>query len=147
MWVCVRVHRGGLFFREQLRNNSSSTNNAQRSRTIGPLTAFVCGAGERGNEIMLRALAGCEQSLSKSKARPRGEYQSLISQPRCTYGNEEQFIQCIVSKQRGMCFSPSRAISPLLQSLPIFSLLHSLNVTMYYCETVHAKVMTNHLSQ
>lgn len=88
--VCVRMlHCGLFFFCEQLRNNSSSTNNAQRSRTIMPLTVFVWRGGERGNEIMLRALAGCEQGLSKSGARPRGEYQSLISWPRCTYGNEE----------------------------------------------------------
>lgn len=75
----VRVHvhcgfcgEGGGFVCEQLRNNSSSTNNAQRSRTIVPLTAFVCGGGgggETGNEIMLRALAVRTQSLSKSGAR------------------------------------------------------------------------------
>lgn len=39
-WVCVHV-RCGCFLSEQLRNNSSSTNNAQRSRTIVPLNVFV----------------------------------------------------------------------------------------------------------
>lgn len=48
-------------------------------------------------------------------------------------------VECVVT--------PGRAISLLLQSLPFFSLLHSLHVTMCYCETVHAKDMTNHLSQ
>lgn len=100
-WVHVRVHCGFVLW-EQLRN-SSSTNNTQRSRTIVPLTAFVCGGGETGNEIMLRALAVCAQSLSKSGARPGGEYQSLISRTHWAYGNEEQFIQCNVSKQGGIC--------------------------------------------
>lgn len=42
---------------EQLGDNKRSTNNAHRSRTIVPLTEFVCGGGETGNKIMLRALA------------------------------------------------------------------------------------------
>lgn len=53
-----------------------------------PLTTFVCGGGETGNEIMLRALAMCAEGLSKSRAGPGGEYQSLISQPCRAYGNE-----------------------------------------------------------
>ena len=68
-WVCVRVHCG-LFLCEQLRNNRGSTNNAKRSRTIVPLTVFVCRGGETGNEIMLRSLAVCAQGLSKSRTRP-----------------------------------------------------------------------------
>ncbi len=150
-WVCVCVHCG-LFLCEQLRNNSSSTNNAQRSRTIAPLTAFVCGGGETGNEIMLRALAVCAQSLSKSGARPGGEYQSLISRPRRAYGNEEQFN---VSKQGGICGYTRRCpLSPAFYLSPIFSLClsltwfwPSLNATKYHCETAHTKVMANHLSQ
>lgn len=78
-----------FFFCEQLRNNSSSTNNAHTSRTIAPLTAFVCGGGETGNEIMLRAQAVCAEGLSKSRAGPGGEYQSLIRQARWAYENEE----------------------------------------------------------
>lgn len=56
-----------LFLCERLRDNGGSTDNAQRSRTIVPLTAFVCGGGggETGNEIMLRALAVYVWSLSK----------------------------------------------------------------------------------
>lgn len=112
-WVCVRVHCG-LVLCEQLRNNSGFTNNAQGSRTIVPLTAFVCGGGETGNEIMLRALAVCARSLSKSGTRPGGEYQSLISRPHRAYGNEEQFIQCNVSKQGGICgYTRHRHLSPL----------------------------------
>lgn len=119
-WVCVHMPFGLVFFLcEQLRNNSSSTNNAQRSRTIAPLTVFVCGGGETGNEIMLRALAVCAKSLSESRARPRGEYQSLISRPRWVYGNEEQFIQCNVSKQGGICGGYTRHchLSPALYLL------------------------------
>lgn len=65
---------------EQLGDNKRSTNNAQRSRTTVPLTEFVCGVGETGNKIMLRALAVCTEGLSKSNARPGEEYQSRISQ-------------------------------------------------------------------
>lgn len=90
------------FLCAELRNNNSFTNNTQGSRTIGPLTAFVCGVWETGNEIMLRAPAVCVHSLSKSGARPRREYQSLISRPHKAYGNEEKFIQCNVSKQGGI---------------------------------------------
>lgn len=99
-WVCVHVHCG-LFLSVQLRNNSSSTNNAQRSRTIVPLNVFVCGCGETGNEIMLGALAVCARSLSKSRARSGQEYQSHISWPRWAYGNEECLFQCNVLKQGG----------------------------------------------
>lgn len=99
MGLCVHC---GLLLCEQLRNNSSFTKNAQGSRTIVPLTVFVCGGGGTGNEIMLRDLAACAQSLSKSRAKPRGEYQSLISRPHWAYWNEEQFIQCNVSKQGGL---------------------------------------------
>lgn len=87
-WVYVHGHTS-LFLCEQLRNNSSSTNNAHRSRTIVPFDVFVCGGGETGNEIMLRALAVGTEGLSKSGARPGGEYQSLISKPCWAYGNEE----------------------------------------------------------
>lgn len=68
-----------LFMCEQLRDHSSSTNKAQKNKTIMPLRAFVCGGEETGNEIMLWALAVCEWSLSKSKARTGGVYESLIS--------------------------------------------------------------------
>lgn len=88
MGLCARAF-GFVFLCEQLRNNSSSTDNAHRSRTIVPLTTFVCGGGETGNEIMLRALAACVEGLSKSGARPGEEYQSLINQPRRAYGNED----------------------------------------------------------
>lgn len=67
---------------ELLRDNRGSTNKAQENRTTVPLTPFVCDGGETGNEIMLRALAVCAWSLSKSRARPGGEYKSLISRPR-----------------------------------------------------------------
>lgn len=86
--VCARGH-SRLFLCELLRNNGSSTNNAHRGRTIVPLTAFVCGGGETGNEIMLRVLAVCVEGLSKSRAGPGAEYQSLISQPCWAYRNEE----------------------------------------------------------
>lgn len=84
-FVCTGI----LVLCELLRKNSSSTNNAHRSRTIVPLTAFVCGGGETGNEIMLRVLTVCVEGLSKSRARPGAEYQSLINQPCWAYGNEE----------------------------------------------------------
>lgn len=84
-FVCTGI----LVLCELLRKKSSSTNNAHRSRTIVPLTAFVCGGGETGNEIMLRVLTVCVEGLSKSRARPGAEYQSLINQPCWAYGNEE----------------------------------------------------------
>lgn len=83
------AYRAARVLCELLRNNSSSTNNAHRSRTIVPLTAFVCGGGETGNEIMLRVLTVCVDGLSKRRARPGAEYQSLINQPCWAYGNEE----------------------------------------------------------
>lgn len=142
-WVSVHVHCG-LFMCEQLRN-SSSTNNAQRSRTIVPLTAFVCGGGETGNEITLRALAVCAQSLSKSRARPGGEYQSLISQPWGAYGNEETVdsVQCIKARWNLLWLQPDTAISPHLLPLPHTHLILTF-LTKYYCETAHTKVMADH---
>lgn len=142
-WVCLHVHCG-LFLWEQLRN-SSFTNNTQGSRTIVPLTAFVCGGGETGNEIMLRALAVCAKSLSKSGARPGEEYQSLISWPCWAYGNEEQFIQCKVSKQDAICgYTKHCHLSPL----PLCHLILTLPLCCkYHCETAHTKVMANHSSQ
>lgn len=120
-WVCVHVHCG-LFMCEQLRNNSSSTNNAQRGRTIVPLTAFVCDGGETGNEITLRALAVCAQSLSKSRARPGGEYQSLISQPSGAYGNEETVdsVQCIKARWNLLWLHPALPSLPCFLSVLIF---------------------------
>lgn len=100
-FVCVHC---GLFFvcRTEKQQQFHQPNCSLGSRTIVPLTAFVCGVWETGNEIMLRAPAVCAHSLSKSGARPRREYQSLISRPHKAYGNEEKFIQCNVSKQGGI---------------------------------------------
>lgn len=55
-----------------------------------------------------------------------GEYQSLISQPRRVYGNEEQFIQCNVLKLGGIsgyaerCHLSLHLFTPhLIQNLPL----------------------------
>ncbi len=119
--VCVHVHCGLFFLSEQLGDNSISTNNAQRSRTIVPLNVFVCGGGETGNEIMLGALAVCAWSLSKSRAEAGQEYQSHISWPRWAYGNEEYLFWCNVSKQGGMWSHQALpSLSPVLYLSPSF---------------------------
>lgn len=102
--VCARVRFGGLFSCEQLRNNSSFTNNAQGSRTIVPLTAFVCGGGETGNEIMLRGLSLCARRAYRRAGPGREENTNhLLAGLAGLMEMREQFIQCNVSEQDGIC--------------------------------------------
>lgn len=145
-FVCVPVHCG-LFLCEQLRNNGSSTNNAQRSRTIVPLTAFVCGGGETGNEIMLsgcvcargayqRAGPGQEENTNHLLAGRAG----LMEMRNSSFGAMYQSkVESVVTP--GTAISPSLLISSLLISLD------SNPALMYDCETVHTKVVAFHPSQ
>lgn len=141
-WACVRLHHRRLC--EQLRNNSSSMNNVQRSRTILPLTAFVCGGGERGNEIMLRFLAGCEPGSSTSRAGPGGEYQSLISWPCRAYGNVERLARCTVSTRWNVLLHQTETSLSIFLSSSTHWIL-TLPTIPEYCETT--REMANYLSQ
>lgn len=150
-WVCVHV-QCGLFMCEQLRDNGSSTNLAQRRRTIVPFDG-VClwWWGDRKWDHAEGSV--CARSLSKSGARPGGEYESLISRPRWAYGNEEQFIQCDVSKKGGICgytrqchFSPAFSLS---QSSPSSHSLNSTLLKLSYCYKAlwNSSYQSDHLSQ
>lgn len=98
--TCVWERACTLWFVLVWTKNNCGSTKAQRSRTIVAVTAFVCGGEETGNEIMQRALGVCAKGLSESRAKPRGEYQLLISQPRWAYGDEESVhsVLCIKAK-------------------------------------------------
>lgn len=117
-WVCVRVHCG-LFLCEQLRNNRGSTNNAQRSRTIVPLTAFVCGGGETGNEIMLRALAVCARRAYRRAGPGREENTNhlLAGLAGLMEMRNSSFSAMYQSKVESVV-TPGTANSPLLSIFP-----------------------------
>lgn len=86
----------------------------------------------------------CAQSLSKSRARPGGEYESLINRPRWAYGNEEQFIQCDVSKLGGICGCTEQNHPPAF-TLSLFS-----STNLSYCLKVslwNSSYRSDHSSQ
>lgn len=80
----------GLFMREQLRVLPAKLGETEQLCLSCRLFVAV---GETGNEIVRRALALCERSLSQSGTRPGAEYESLISRPHRAYGNEKGLIQ------------------------------------------------------
>lgn len=137
-WVCVRVHCG-LFLLERLWNNSTSTNNAQRSRTIVPLTAFVCGGGETGNEIMLRAPAVRTQGLAgpgqeENTNHLLGGFAGLMEM-------RNGLFRVMYQSEVESTVTPGTAISFLLSIFHSSSHSHepSLNVTKCPCEIAHTK--------
>lgn len=104
--------QGVLFLCEQLRNNSSSTNNAQRGREQLCLWRRLFVVVETQEMRSCWGLGLCAPpSLLKSRARPGGEYQSLISRPRQVYESVRNSSFSAMYENKVMV-TPGTAVSP-----------------------------------
>lgn len=69
-FVCMCTG-GFVFVRTTEKQQQFHQQRSERERTIVPLTAFVCGGGDTGNEIMLRARAVCAAELIEEQGQAR----------------------------------------------------------------------------
>lgn len=117
------------------------------------LTAFVCGGGETGNEIMLRD--PCAQGAYR-RAGPDQEENTnhLLADLAGLMEMRNSSFSVMYQSKVESVVTPGNAIFPLLSVslnllLPLtHSILpqNSLTVTKYHCETAHTKVTIYHSS-
>lgn len=108
--------RRGLFIREQTGGDGGAStgksSGTQNNRAFDAVRFVAVGRQEMRSRRGIRVRA---ELIEEPGPRPGGEYESLINRPRWAYGNEEQFIQCDVSKLGGICgYPPPPALSLFL---------------------------------